>query len=201
MTSTNRALNRLLVIVIGLVLIAVGVALGAGSLLPDVQSTVSGAASDAKQPVGDALSGGQPWILWVVALAALALIALLAWFALRQGHGRTGTLVRIEGGTGGSTPTGGAIVIDARVAEQLLESSLGDDGGIVSVDVTAFEVGHVTTLRVTAVARRGVSPVAIRRTVDEAVSRLDAVLGTEVPVVIQITGGLRSSMSSETRLA
>ncbi len=32
-------------------------------------------------------------------------------------------------------------------------------------------------------------------------TRLDAVLGTSVPVVIQITGGLRSSMSSETRLA
>ncbi len=62
-------------------------------------------------------------------------------------------------------------------------------------------MAHATTLRVTAVARRAVSPVAVRRTVDEAVTRLDAVLGTEVPVGIQITGGLRSSMSSETRLA
>ncbi len=201
MTSTNRALNRLLVIVVGLVLIAAGVALGAGSLLPDVQSTVSGAASDAKQPVEDALSGGQPWILWVVALVALVLIVVLAWFALRQGHGRTGTLVRLEGGRDASTPTGGSVVIDAKVAEQLLGDALRDDSAIVSVDVTAFEVAHATTLRVTAVARRGVSPVAVRRTVDEAVTRLDAVLGTEVPVGIQITGGLRSSMSSETRLA
>ncbi|MBM7026654.1 hypothetical protein [Clavibacter zhangzhiyongii] len=201
MTSTNRGLNRLLVIVVGLVLIAVGVALGAGSLLPDVRSTVSGAASDAEQPVGDALSGGQPWILWVVALAALVLIVVLAWFALRQGHGRTGTLVRLEGGRDASTPTGGSVVIDARVAEQLLVDALHDDPAIVSVDVTAFEVKRTRTLRVTAVARRGVSPVAVRRTVDEAVGRLDAVLGTEVPVVIQITGGLRSSMSSETRLA
>ncbi|MBF4631005.1 hypothetical protein ITJ42_07245 [Clavibacter michiganensis subsp. phaseoli] len=201
MTSTNRALNRLLVIVVGLVLIAAGVALGAGSLLPGVQSSVSGAASDAKQPVGDALSGGQPWILWVVALVALVLIVVLAWFALRQGHGRTGTLVRLEGGRDASTPTGGSVVIDAKVAEQLLGDALRDDSAIVSVDVTAFEVAHATTLRVTAVARRGVSPVAVRRTVDEAVGRLDAVIGTEVPVVIQITGGLRSSMTSETRLA
>lgn len=201
MTSTNRALNRLLVIVIGLVLIAAGAALAVGTVLPDVQSTVSGAASDAKQPVSDALSGGQTWILWIVALAALLLIVLLAWFALRQGHGRTGTLVRLESGRGASTPTGGALVIDAKVAEQLLEDALGDDPAIVSVDVTAFEVQHSTTLRVTAVARRGVSPVAVRRTVDEAVTRLDAVLGTQVPVVIQITGGLRSKMSGETRLA
>lgn len=201
MTSTNRALNRLLVIVVGLVLIAAGVALGAGSLLPDVQSTVSGAASDAKQPVGDALSGGQPWIPWVVALVALVLIVVLAWFALRQGHGRTGTLVRLEGGRDAGSPTGGSVVIDAKLAEQLLVDALRDDPAIVSVDVTAFEVARGTTLRVTAVARRGVSPVAVRRTVDEAVTRLDAVLGTEVPVVIQITGGLRSSMTSETRLA
>ncbi len=130
MTSTNRALNRLLVIVVGLVLIAAGVALGAGSLLPDVQSTVSGAASDAKQPVEDALSGGQPWILWVVALVALVLIVVLAWFALRQGPGRTGTLVRLEGGRDASTPTGGSVVIDAKVAEQLLGDALRDDSAM-----------------------------------------------------------------------
>ncbi|WP_043675407.1 hypothetical protein [Clavibacter michiganensis] len=201
MTSTNRALNRLLVIVVGLVLLVVGAAVATGAALPDVQSTVSGAASDARGPVEDALSGGQPWILWVVAAAALVLILVLAWFALRQGHGRTGTLLRRAPGDGAGSPTGGSLVIDAKVAEQMLEETLGHDASIVSIDVSAFEVKRSTVLRITAVARRGVSPMQVRRTVDEAVARWDAVLGTEVPVVIQITGGLRSSMSSGTRLA
>jgi hypothetical protein len=201
MTSTNRALNRLLVILVGLVLLVVGAAVAVGAVLPGVQSTVARAASDAEAPVGDALSGGQPWILWVVAAAALALILLLLWFALRQGHGRTGTLLRRAPGADASSPTGGTLVIDAKVAEQMLEEALGHDPAIVSVDVSAFEVRRGTVLRITAVARRGVSPVQVRRTIDETVARWDAVLGTEVPVVIQITGGLRSSMSSGTRLA
>jgi len=201
MTSTNRALNRLLVILVGLVLVVAGAAVAVGAVLPDVQTTVAGAVSDAKAPVDDALSGGQPWILWVVAAAALALILVLAWFALRQGHGRTGTLLRRAPGDGAGSPTGGSLVIDARVAEQMLEEALGHDSSIVSIDVTAFEVKRETVLRITAVARRGVSPVAVRRLVDDAVARWDQVLGTEVPVVVQITGGLRSSMSSGTRLA
>ena len=201
MTSTNRALNRLLVILVGLVLLVAGAAVAVGAVLPDVQTTVAGAATDAKAPADDALSGGQPWILWVVAAAALVLILVLAWFALRQGHGRTGTLLRRAPGDGAGSPTGGSLVIDAKVAEQMLEEALGHDSTIVSIDVTAFEVKRETVLRITAVARRGVSPVAVRRSVDDAVARWDQVLGTEVPVVIQITGGLRSSMSSETRLA
>jgi hypothetical protein len=201
MTSTNRALNRLLVILVGLVLLVAGVAVAAGAVLPDVRSTVSGAASDARGPASDALSGGQPWILWVVAAAALVLILVLAWFALRQGHGRTGTLLRRTPGEDATSPTGGSLVVDAAVAEQMLEEALGHDPSIVSVDVSAFEVRRGTVLRITAVARRGVSPMQVRRTIDAAVARWDAVLGTEVPVVIQIIGGLRSSMSSGTRLA
>jgi hypothetical protein len=201
MTSTNRALNRLLVILVGLVLLVAGAAVAVGAVLPDVRSAVAGAASDAKGPAGDALSGGQPWILWVVAAASLVLILVLAWFALRQGHGRTGTLLRRAPGDGADSPTGGSLVVDAKVAEQMLEEALGHDSSIVSIDVTAFEVKRETVLRITAVARRGVSPVVVRRSVDDAVARWDRVLGTEVPVVVQITGGLRSSMSSETRLA
>jgi hypothetical protein len=201
MTGTNRGLNRLLVILVGLVLLVVGAAVAVGAVLPDVQAAVAGAASDARGPASDALSGGQPWILWVVAAAALVLILVLAWFALRQGHGRTGTLLRRAPGEDATSPTGGSLVIDAKVAEQMLEDALGHDPSIVSIDVSAFEVKRSTVLRITAVARRGVSPVAVRRTVDEAVGRWDAVLGTEVPVVIQITGGLRSSMTSGTRLA
>jgi len=200
MTSTNRALNRLLVIVVGLVLIAAGVALGAGSLLPDVQSTVSGAASDAKQPVGDALSGGQPWILWVTAVVALVLILLLVRFIVRQGRGRTSTLLRVGSGSGAGTPTGGSVTIDAKVAEHVLEEALSHDPSIVALDVTAFEVKHRTVLRVTAHTRRGVSPMRTRRAIDDAVKSWDAVLGEETPVVIQIVSGLRTKMSSSARV-
>jgi hypothetical protein len=153
MNGTNRALNRLLVFVIGLVLLAGGAAVAVGALWPDVRDTVSGAASDASGPVSDALSGDQVWILWVVAAASLVLILLLVWFALRQGHGQTGELLTVDEGSSRDEPTGGRLVIDAKVAEQVLEEALADTAGIVSIDVTAFRVKGENVLRVTANAR------------------------------------------------
>ena len=95
MTTTNRFLNRLLLLLVGLVLLVVGGAIAVGALLPDVQRTVSTAAEDASGPTSDALSGSQPWILWVTAAAALVQILLLLRFILRQGRGRTSTLLRV----------------------------------------------------------------------------------------------------------
>ncbi|KQQ05999.1 MULTISPECIES: hypothetical protein [unclassified Rathayibacter] len=200
MTTTNRFLNRLLLFVVGLVLLVVGGAVAAGSLLPDVQQTVSTAADDATQPTTDALNG-QPWILWVSAVVALVLILLLVRFIVRQGRGRTSTLLRVGSGSGAGTPTGGSVTIDAKVAEQVLEEALSHDSAIVSVDVTAFEIRQQNVLRVTAHTRRGVSPVQVRRSIDTAVRRWDALLGEETPVVIQIVGGLRSRASSPARVS
>ncbi|MBF4575341.1 hypothetical protein [Frondihabitans sp. VKM Ac-2883] len=200
MTNTNRFLNRALVFVTGLVLLLAGGAVAVGALLPAVQKTVSQGADDAMGPTSDALSGDQPWILWVVAAAALVLIVLLLWFIFRQGHGRTNTLLTVESGEGRDKTTGGSLSVDAKVAEQVLEESLTRDSGIISVDVTAFEVKKQSVLRVTVQTRRGVSPVDIRATVDKAVAEWDALLGTQTPIVVQIVGGLRAQMSGTARV-
>ncbi|KZX20218.1 hypothetical protein [Rathayibacter tanaceti] len=200
MTTTNRFLNRLLLFVVGLVLLVAGGAVAAGSLLPQIQESVSAAAQDAVDPTGEALSGGAPWILWGIAAAAIVLILLLVRFIVRQGRGRTGTLIRVGSGEGAGTPTGGSVSIDAAVAEQVLEEALAHDPAIVAVDVTAFDIRHQKVLRVTAHTRRGASPVRARKTVDEAVRRWDALLGQEIPVVIQIVSGLRTRMSGTARV-
>jgi hypothetical protein len=71
---------------------------------------------------------------------------------------------------------------------------------VLAADVVAFRVKGENVLRVTVDARRGASPVDLRRAVDEAVVRWDELLGTVTPVVVQINGGLRTQMSSATRL-
>jgi hypothetical protein len=200
MTNTNRFLNRLVVFLVGLLLLLAGSAVAAGALVPGVQETVSAGAKDATGPTSRALSGGQPWILWVVAAAALVLILLLLWFVLRQGHGRTSTLLRVTSGRGSGSPEGGTLIIDAKVAEQVLEESLSRNPSIVSVDVTAFEVKKENVLRITAQPVRGTSPVEVRRAIDRAVLEWDALLGTTTPVVIQIVSGLRSQMQGTSRV-
>lgn len=200
MTSTNRFLNRLFALLVGVILLAAGAALAVGALWPDVQQTVSQAATDAVAPATDALSGGAPWILWVVAAGALLLIALLAVLMLRQGRGRTGTLLDVREGAERGRPTGGHVIIDAGVASTVIGEALSAEPGIVSTDVSAFRVRRQTVLRITANARRGASPVELRRTIDRVVEQWDALLGEPVPVVIQIVGGVRSRLSAETRL-
>ncbi|MCS5715680.1 hypothetical protein NVV95_14105 [Herbiconiux sp. CPCC 205716] len=200
MTSTNRFLNRLLVLVAGLALLAVGGAIAVGVLLPDARDAVSGVASDAPSAVSSTLSSA-PWIPWAAAVACLLLIVLLLWFALRQGHGRTGTLLRVDASPGRGTPTGGSVTVDAKVAEQVLTDALSRVPAIVALDVTAFRVRRQNVLRVTAHTRRGASPVAVRSEIDRAVAHWDAVLGRETPVVIQIVAGLRTRVAKAARVA
>ena len=200
MNDTNRGLNRLLVFVVGLVLLLAGAAVAVGALWPDVQQTVSDGASDVTGQVTDALSGSQVWILWVTAVVCLVLIVLLIAFVVRQGGGRTSTLLDLSEADDSHSPTGGHVVIDAKVAANVLEEALSNAPGVVSADVVAFRIKGENVLRVTVDARRGASPVDLRRAVDEAVSRWDDLLGTVTPVVVQINGGLRTQMSSATRL-
>ncbi|PPF76791.1 hypothetical protein C5B96_16320 [Subtercola sp. Z020] len=195
MNSTNRFLNRAFVFVVGLVLLAAGGILAVGALLPDLQQPISQGASDAEGRVSDTFSANA-WILWVTAAAAVVLILLLLWFALRQGRGRTSTLLKLD-----QKGTGGDLIIDAKVAAQVLEDALARQADIVSVDVVAFRVRRENVLRITAHTRRGASPMRVRSVIDEAVSEWDAVLGQTTPVVIQIVSGIRSAMSSTTRVA
>jgi len=200
MNDTNRGLNRFVVFLVGLVLLLAGAAVAVGALWPDVQQTVSDGASDATGQVTDALSGGQVWILWVTAAVCAVLIVLLVAFIVRQGGGRTSTLIDLSESDDSHSPTGGHVVVDAKVAANVLEEALSNTPGVLAADVVAFRVKGENVLRVTVDARRGASPVDLRRAVDEAVTRWDELLGTVTPVVVQINGGLRTQMSSATRL-
>jgi hypothetical protein len=202
MTTTNRFLNRLLLLVVGLVLLVVGGATAVGVLIPDARDAVSGAVDGAGSAVSSSLSGA-PWVAWAAAAGCLLLIAVLLWFALRQGRGRTGTLLRVgaSSATQGATPTGGDVIVDAKVASDLLSDALSRDPAIVALDVTAFRVRRQNVLRITAHARRGASPVAVRESIDRAVGEWDALLGRQTPVVIQIVSGLRSRVASTARVA
>ena len=64
-----------------------------------------------------------------------------------------------------------------------------------------FRIRNENTLRLTAHARRGASPVDLRRSIDSAVAEWDGVLGTTTPIVIQIVSGLRTKFAGTNRVA
>lgn len=200
MNTTNRGLNRAWIFLVGLVLIAVGLATALVGLLPavtdgwrstapDVFSTVTGWLRST--PLGDT---GTSW-LWIVfvVLLAIAVIVLLA-FIFRQGHGRTTRLLT-------DSPTEhGTTVVDARVAEQLLQGALDKHAELVSTHVSTSLVRGESVLNISTTARRGVSPKDVTVMVEESLRALDALLGREIPALLQISGGFRARTTQATRL-
>jgi hypothetical protein len=199
MNSTNRFLNRLFVFVVGLALLAAGASVSVGALLPDLQETIGRAAESAVAPATDAITA-QPWVLWAAAAVAVVLIVVLLWFVLRQGGGRTGTLLRVDEGPSRNARTG-SVTVDVKVAAHVLEEAVSRNPDVVSVDVAAFRVKRENALRLTAHARRGASPVELRRAIDSVVAEWDGVLGAETPIVIRIVSGIRTSLAGTNRVA
>ena len=223
MNNTNRVLNRLGILLLGLLLLVVGGAVAAASAFPDtVAAWATGANTGAKPGAGfgglvggalrgtsdvarqldTALSGGSSELLAVAGVAAL-LIVLLLWFITRQGHGQAATLLTRGGGTaGGDTGAGGgAVIVSSSLAARSITQALGEYSGVTQVGVGAFRVRGATALKITVSARRGVSPRDIRDRVDTIVRRFDEMLGADVPVFISITGGFASRRAKATRLA
>jgi hypothetical protein len=201
MNSTNRALNRTFIFLVGLLLLATGAAATAVALVasvtdgwkttaPDVSASVSSALVDT--PLGDT---GHSW-LWIVLIAVLLIVVLLlVLFVTRQGRGHTRRLLTPPPTDNGST------VLDAAVAEQVLQESLTGRPELLSSHVSTYKVRGASVLKVTVTCRRGVSPIDVTRIVESRIAALEQLLGTDVPALIQISGGFRTRVTKSTRLA
>ncbi|PPG00403.1 hypothetical protein C5E06_18875, partial [Pseudoclavibacter sp. RFBI5] len=109
MNSTNRGLNRLLIVATGLLLLIVGAAAALGAWLPGAKDTWTPISETVNTQVGSWLQQtpfpgtGFSWLMIaVVAVLVVGIILLLA-FSLRQGQGRTGTLIHDRSSDTGRT--------------------------------------------------------------------------------------------------
>jgi hypothetical protein len=199
MNTTNRALNRAGLLLVGLVLLAVGAAAVVFAAVPELLTACSRATADLGDRAArlvrttdvDALGGS--WLYLATAAACVLLIVLLVVAVLRQGQGHARALVTEEAATSDADSLGGAVVIDGRVAEQAIQDALDGHPGLLSSSVSTWSVRGVPTLKVVARVRRGVSPDVVRASVDETVAAWDALLGRETPVFVHITTGLAGS--------
>jgi hypothetical protein len=196
--NTNRVLNRLFLFLVGLLGLVIGGGLIAVAVVPaitavytDTAPTVSDAVTGALQasPVfGSAVS----WISAGVVAVLLLLIVLLLAFALRQGRGHTGTLVT-EG-----TADGDTTIVEAKVAEQAIEDALATHPQLIASSVSAYRVNSEPVLKVSVTARRGVSPVEAAALVEETLHAFDSLLGTSIPALVLVGGGMRARVTNTT---
>jgi len=186
MNATNRALGRAALVVVGLVLLVLGVAAvlvqtvpWAASLWQDLARGLGDLGADASRE--DSVTA------WTWVLGGGVLLGVLALVVLSSlGGGRVGTVVEDDGSAEG---VAGTVRIDAAAVQHALSSAIGALPSVASLAVDVYRVRGARAVRIRVRPRRGASPRALTRSVEEVVTDLDALLGERLPVLLEIARG------------
>lgn len=200
MNNTNRALNRILLAVIGLLTLLVGAALVAIATLPAIRAGYRSTAPDIHGAVTSWLKTmplfdtGSSWG-WIFVLALLLLIVIvLLVFIFRQGQGRQDILIKED------TTQAGTTIIDSAVAEHAIQDDLDGRPEFVASRVSTYQVRGTPVLKISVTCRRGVSPRDVTTMIETSLNAFDTLLGRQVPALLQISGGVRARLSRSTRI-
>ena len=198
MSSTHRWLNRTLLAVLGLTVLALGALTAAAGLVPTI--------AEAWTSIGTTAAEGLPGLLasapltadiswWTIAALALVVVcaALLIGWIVSQGGGRTDTVGR-QSSASGTTTVETSLVADA------LRTALDDNGQVLAVAVSSWRVRRRTGLRVRVQPRRGASPGTVVAAANEAIAGLDTLLGERIPVLVSVQNGARTRFTRTRRV-
>jgi len=202
MNSTPALLNRILLTVLGLFLLAAGILLVLLATLPPAASWwhawAAGAWGGVNQLFDSTRFPGRPesWLWIVVALALLALMGLMVAWIAQQGKGRANLLAAEydPGGTPGDVRIGGG------VAEQALRQALEGRPDLAGATVTTYDVKGSPALKVRLLPRQGVAPHLLAAEVSGLLDALESVVGKEIPVLIHIGAGARTRFGRAERV-
>ncbi len=202
MNQTPRALNRVLVGVLGAVLALVG---GTGlllALMPSLHGWWNGFTEDTGQVLDNifastTLEGQRDSWLWIgIALSMIVLTILAIAWVSAQGKGRIGTLASEFS----EEPVPGGITLSAAVAEQALKAALLERRDIVNATVSTWEFRGQPALKIRVHPRQGVGPYVVAEDVVALVTALDQSLGQRPPVLVSIGAGARTRFTRAERV-
>lgn len=202
MNSTPILLNRILVAVLGLALLAVGVLLMLLAAVPAVASWWHSWSAGVWNQINQAFAAtrfpgrAESWLWILVALALLLLVGLMVAWVAQQGKGRA-NLLAFEFDPG-EVP--GDVRISGGVAEQALKHALADRPDLAGATVTTYDVKGSPALKVRLLPRQGVAPHLLAKEVHALVAALETVVGKRIPVLIHIAAGARTRFSRAERV-
>jgi len=204
MNRTNRFLNRMIILIVGVLLLA----LGSGTVLlylwPAAAEWWRVHAVIAHEWLDEAItrtSLGNTTASWVTfgALAAIVLIVVVLIVPIaRLGSGRTHTLLG-SGGQEGLDGLDGRITIETGFASDALQETLSQRPEILSSRISTATVRGKPLLHVSITPRQGTSPRRVADEIDRMSSNLMTLTGSDVPTYISIHAGLRSRLAREQR--
>jgi hypothetical protein len=203
MTASNRFLNRLLLIVTGLIAIVVGAFVGVGALAGDAGARLRDLVDPAATAVADAVdrtpldpNGGTGGSWLPAALAALCLVLLIVFLVavFRHGGGRTNRVVV-------SDDEAGSIAVSTSFADTAITDALERRRDIADVGVSAWTVNGRPALKVRVRVTAGSSPAPVVAAASDVVRGLDRVLGESVPVLVEVVGASVVKKGADSRVA
>lgn len=199
MNNTNRAVNRLLLLIIGIVLLGIGGAVIAVGVWPQAADVWTGTARTAEGWLGQALETtriGATTLTWVAVatLAALVLLVILLIVALARIGGRRSHAVLRSAGQ--ENPLG-RVTVKESFASDALKNSLGARGDILSTHVAANDIRRESVMHVSITPRQNTSPKDVVEHVDRLVTNLATLTGRDLPTYISIHSGLRARLAAD----
>lgn len=201
MNATRRGLNRTVIFLIAVVLIAIGAATALTGLWPTAKQYWLDWTAQAGTYIAEKLEATRiqafglelSWI-WLVVLAVMLLLffLLFSWIG-SQGGGRTGVLDREKSAEGNVT-------MHNDIAGSALKDALADDPRILSASVSTWKVRRESGLKISVQARKGASPREMANAVENLVNGLDSLVGKRLPLLISINTGVRTGWSHQHRV-
>lgn len=201
MNTTNRALNRTLLLIIGLLFLglgAVGVAIMSWPTATDIWTS---AGKDARSWLDQAIAataiagGSLSWI-GIGAVAAILVVVVLLILALTSIAGRRSkTAFR---STGAQNPLGRVTVTESFVSDAV-KNSLATRDEILSAQVTANDIRNTPVLHVSVTPRQNTDPRVLVDHVDRLLTNLATLTGRDTETYVSIHTGLRARLAHDQR--
>ncbi|WEK62279.1 MAG: hypothetical protein P0Y60_05865 [Candidatus Microbacterium colombiense] len=201
MNNTNRALNRVLLLIIGLLFLGLG-AIGIAIMSwPTAADTWKSAGKDAQSWLDQAfaatqIAGGQITWIAVGGVAAIVVVIVLLIIALTSvARRRTHTVFR---SSGAQNPLGRVTVTESFVSDAV-KNSLDTRDEILSTQVTANDIRREPVLHVSITPRQNTDPRVLIDHVDRLLTNLATLTGRDTETYISVHTGLRARLAHDQR--
>lgn len=191
MNASNRTVGRVLLVVVGLVLLAGGLALLAVETVDQAATAWRSLAPTWLGDLGSAADRDRSVAVWTITGAAAIVVGILGLVVIgTRGGGRLGVVIDDDGSDGA---VAGAVRIESTAIQHALSSAIGALPQVASLAVDVYRVRRGRAIRIKVRPRRGIAPREVADRVEAIVADLDALLGARLPVLLQIARGAGSS--------
>lgn len=190
MNATRRGLNRFVLFLVAVALLALGALALAVGLLPggtDTWTSVMGGFQGWLVSLGKESAG------WGAVAAFVVLAIILIAIASAAVRGRRQAALQSTG----SANAEGRITVTDGFASEALKNALAERDEILSSRITAGEIDRESVLHVAVTPRQNTSPRQVAEHVDTLVTNLAAVTGQNLRAYISIHSGLRAKLARD----